>query len=443
MSNLVTPNNIQKLQKAFHAKAKAEHEYRFYALYDKIYRMDILSFAYACCKANKGAAGVDGQTFKDIETYGKEKWLMELAIAIQERTYKPEAVRRVYIPKPDGKKRPLGIACISDRVCQMATMLVLEPIFEADLQPEQYAYRAGKNALDAVNHVHRLLNTEYTDVVDADLVGYFDNIPHVELMKSITRRITDGSVLHLIKMWLTAPVEETDERNHKHRTTQNLDNKLGVMQGSPISPLFSNVYMRRFILGWKALGFQEKFKALIVNYADDLVICCKNKASEEALNAMRQLMERLKLQVNEEKTHTCNIAKESINFLGYTLGLNHSSKTGKTYIGSRPSKKSVAKVIASISEATDPKKYTLEAKKVVEDINSKLAGWSNYFKLGAVSKAYKAIDRHTKTRLRRWLCKKHKKKIGGYKCYPDRYLYEELGLIELPKLTKGLSWAKA
>ncbi len=443
MSNLVTPNNIQKLQRAFHAKAKAEPEYRFYALYDKIYRIDILSFAYACCKANKGAAGVDGQTFEDIEEYGREKWLGELVVAIKERTYKPEAMRRVYIPKPDGKKRPLGIACISDRVCQMATMLVLEPIFEADLQPEQYAYRAGKNAQDAVNHVHRLLNTGYTDVVDADLVGYFNNIPHVELMKSITRRIADGSVLHLIKMWLIAPVEETDERNHKHRTTQNRDNKLGIMQGSPISPLFSNVYMRRFILGWKTLGFQKKFKALIVNYADDLVICCKNKTSEEALNAMRQLMERLKLQVNEEKTHTCNIAKESINFLGYTLGLNHSTKTGKTYIGSCPSKKSVAKVIASISEATDTKKYTLEAKKVVEDINSKLAGWSNYFKLGAVSKAYKAIDEHTKTRLRRWLCKKHKKKTRGYKCYSDRYLYEELGLIELPKLTKGLPWAKA
>ena len=156
MSNLVTPINIQRLQKALHAKAKAEPEYRFYALYDKIYRMDILAYAYACCKANKGAAGVDGQTFDNIEEYGQERWLGELAESIKEEAYKPEAVRRVYIPKPNGKKRPLGIACISDRVCQMATMLVLEPIFEADLQPEQYAYRVGKNALEAVNHVHRL-----------------------------------------------------------------------------------------------------------------------------------------------------------------------------------------------------------------------------------------------------------------------------------------------
>lgn len=443
MSNLVTPINVQKLQRVLHAKAKAEPEYRFYVLYDKIYRLDVLTYAYACCKANKGAAGVDGQTFDDIEEYGLERWLRELAIAIKEGKYKPEAIRRVYIPKPNGKKRPLGIACIIDRVCQMAAMLVLEPIFEADLQPEQYAYRVGKNALEAVNHVHRLLNTGYNEVVDADLRGYYDNIPHVELMKSITRRIIDRSLLHLIKMWLNVPVEERDERGHKHRTTRNRDNKLGVSQGSPISPLLSNLYMRRFILGWKRLGLEKKCKAHIVNYADDLVICCKKGGAEKALTAMKQLIERLKLQVNEEKTHICHIAKGSFDFLGYTLGLNHSTKTGRPYIGSRPSKKSVTKIIESISIVTDRRSYGLEAKVVVDSINRKLTGWSNYFKLGAVSKAYCAIDENTKTRLRRWLCKKHKKKTRGYECYSDRYLYEELGMIELPKRTKSLPWAKA
>jgi RNA-directed DNA polymerase len=443
LSNLVTPINIQRLQKALHVKAKAEPEYRFYALYDKIYRMDILTYAYACCKANKGAAGVDGQTFDDVEEYGKERWLGELAESLKEETYKPEAVRRVYIPKSNGKKRPLGIACISDRVRQMATMLVLEPIFEADLQPEQYAYRAGKNALEAVNHVHRLLNTGYHEVVDADLTGYFDNIPHAELMKSMARRITDKRVLHLIKMWLHTPVEEVDQRGNKHRTTQNRDNKVGIMQGSPISPLLSNVYMRRFILGWKKLGLENKLRARIVNYADDLVICCKYGGASKALTEMRQLMERLKLQVNEEKTHICRVGEGSFDFLGYTLGLQHSTKTGRIYIGSRPSKKSVAKIIESISLETDKRSYGLEAKILVGNINSKLAGWSNYFKLGAVSKAYNAIDEHTRTRLRRWLCKKHKEKIRGYERFPNRYLYEELGMIELPKRTKGLPWAKA
>ena len=201
--------------------------------------------------------------------------------------------------------------------------------------------------------------------------------------------------------------------------------------------------MRRFIIGWKKLGLESKLKAPIVNYADDLVICCKHGHAPEALNEMRQLMERLKLQVNEEKTHICQLGKGSFDFLGYTLGLNHSTKTGRAYIGSRPSKKSVAKIIESISLATDRRNYSLEARILVEVINSKLAGWGNYFKLGAVSKAYCAIDEHTKTRLRRWLCKKHKEKTRGYERFPDRYLYEVLGLIELPKLTKSLPWAKA
>jgi hypothetical protein len=241
LGNLETPPSVRKLQTALHAKAKAEPEYRFYLLYDKVYRADILSFAYARCKANGGAAGVDGQTFEDIEAYGSQDrdsedrknpdietdwnpWLGELAQELREKTYRPQAVRRVYIPKPNSKKmRPLGIATIRDRVVQTAAMLVLEPIFEADLQPEQYAYRAGMNALDAVRTVHRLINTGHTAVVDADLRGYFDEIPHGPLMKSVARRITDRQVLHLIKMWIEAPVEETDDRGRKHRTTRNRD----------------------------------------------------------------------------------------------------------------------------------------------------------------------------------------------------------------------------
>jgi len=255
LGNLETPPSVRKLQTALHAKAKAEPEYRFYLLYDKVYRADILSFAYARCKANGGAAGVDGQTFEDIEAYGSQDrdsedrknpdietdwnpWLGELAQELREKTYRPQAVRRVYIPKPNSKKmRPLGIATIRDRVVQTAAMLVLEPIFEADLQPEQYAYRAGMNALDAVKTVHRLINTGHTAVVDADLRGYFDEIPHGPLMKSVARRITDRQVLHLIKMWIEAPVEETDDRGRKHRTTRNRDEHRGIPQGSPMTPL--------------------------------------------------------------------------------------------------------------------------------------------------------------------------------------------------------------
>jgi group II intron reverse transcriptase/maturase len=256
------------LQTALHDKAKGSPKFRFYALYDKVYRQDVLVFAYDCCKANGGAPGVDGQTFEDIGEYGVGKWLDELAQELKSRTYRPQPVRRVYIPKPDRKQRPLGVPAIKDRVAQTAAMLVLEPIFEADLQPEQYAYRADRSALDAVGHVHKLLNTGHGQIVDADLSGYFDSIPHSDLLKSVARRVVDGAILHLIKMWLEAPVEETDEKGNKHRSTRNRDEGKGTPQGAPISPLLSNLYMRRFVLGWKKLGHEKRLAAYIVNYAD-------------------------------------------------------------------------------------------------------------------------------------------------------------------------------
>src|SRR5215831_1496843 len=228
--SLATPVSIQKLQTALHAKAKESPDFRFYALYDKVYRKDVLAYAYERCEANGGAAGVDEQTFEDIEQHGKERWLDELTQELKSRTYQPQPVRRVYIPKPDGKQRPLGIPTIRDRVVQTAAVLVLEPIFEADLPSEQYAYRTDRSALDAVQHVHKLINTGHGQIVDADLSSYFDSVPHAELMKSVARRVVDGAMLHLIKMWLEAPVEETDERGNKRRSTRNRDEGRGSPQ---------------------------------------------------------------------------------------------------------------------------------------------------------------------------------------------------------------------
>jgi RNA-directed DNA polymerase len=324
LGNLSTPKSVQKLQKALHAKAKAEAGYRFYALYDKISREDILVHAYAQCRSNKGAPGVDGQEFADIETYGVQRWLGELALALRQETYRPAPIRRVFIPKANGKLRPLGISTLRDRVCMTAAMLVLEPIFEADLPPEQYAYRPGRNAQQAVVEVGALLDHGHPEVVDADLADYFGSIPHAELVKSVTRRIVDRRVLHLIRMWLECPVEETDDRGRKTRTTEARDNRRGIPQGSPISPLLANLYMRRFVLGWKKLGLERSLGSRIVTYADDLVILCRRGKAAEALRRLREIMGKLKLTVNEEKTRICKVPEGKFDFLGHTFGRMYS-----------------------------------------------------------------------------------------------------------------------
>ncbi len=443
LGNLATPESVQRLQTALHAKAKGEPGFRFYALYDKTYRQDVLEHAYACCRANKGAAGVDGLTFEAVEAYGRERWIGELAQQLREESYRPEAVRRVFIPKPNGKQRPLGIPRLADRVCQMAAMLVLEPIFEADMPSEQYAYRQNRSAHDAVRRVHWLLTGGHSNVVDADLAGYFDTIPHAELMKSVARRIVDKRVLRLLRMWLDAPVEERDERGRKNCTTINRDTRQGIPQGSPISPLLSNLYMRRFILGWKLTGAEQRLGAQIVNYADDLVICCKGNNAVRTLETMRRMMGQLKLTVNEEKTRTCRMPEEEFDFLGYTFGQRHAAKTRRPYIAAWPSRKSIQRMTEAVRIQTGRNMDWMDAGEMVKCLNQKLGGWANYFKLGPVTKAYRFLDKYTTTRLRRWLCKKHKQSSGGFTRYPDEFFHEQMGLICLPQLPQSLPWAKA
>jgi RNA-directed DNA polymerase len=441
--SLATPESVQKLQAALHDKAKRSPDFRFYALYDKVYRKDVLAFAYACSKANGGAAGVDGQTFEDIASYGVERWLDELTQELKNRTYRPLPVRRVYIPKADGKtQRPLGVPAIRDRVPMMAAVLVLDPIFEVDLQPEQYAYRRDRSALDAVRHVHKLINNGHVEIVDADLTAYFDTLPHAELLRSVARRIVDGAMLHLVKMWLTAPVEETDERGRKHRNTRNRDEGRGSPQGSPISPLLSNLYMRRFVLGWKRLGYEDRRGAYIVAYADDLVICCRNRAIE-ALANMQVMMTKLRLTVNDAKTRVAKLPEERFDFLGYSFGRCYSPKTGRPYLGTVPAKKRVKRICKAISDETRRGTTQLDHMTVVRKLNQMMNGWANYFCLGPVSKAYRAVDQHARKRLRRWLCTKHKVAWPATKKFSDASLHDRFGLIRLSARTRSFSWANS
>src|SRR3712207_5795050 len=269
--SLTTPETVRTLQRKLYRKAKAEPAFRFYRLYDKIYRRDILGHAYLRARANAGAPGVDGESFAAIEASGVEAWLAGLETELRTKTYQPQPVRRVMIPKPGGGERPLGIPTIRDRVVQTAAKLVLEPIFEADLEPTAYGYRPGRSGIDAVKAVHRWLCQGFTDVVDADLSKYFDTIPHEALLRSVAARIVDRHVLRLIKLWLKTPVEETDPEGRR-RMSGGKQSTCGTPQGGVISPLLANRYMNRFLRHWRYQGRGEAFRAHVVNYADDFVI---------------------------------------------------------------------------------------------------------------------------------------------------------------------------
>jgi len=325
----------------------------------------------------------------------------------------------------------------------MAVVRVLEPIVEADLEPEQHAYRTGRSAHDAVRAVHGLVRRGHAEVVEADLSGYFDSIPHAQLMRSVARRVSDRHVLALVKQWLVAPVEESDGRGGWRRTTEAKDAKRGIPQGAPLSPLLSNLYMRRFVLGWKVLGHERRLGAHIVNYADDFVICCRRGQAQAAMDVMRSMMERLELTVNESKSGIRRIGHESVEFLGYTIGRCYSRQTGRAYVGTRPSKRSVRRAVKAVSALTARRTERWETGALVGRLNRMLTGWGRYFCLGPVSPAYRAVDAHTRRRLRRWLWVKHKRRGGAARRYSDELLYDTLGLVRLERTTRNLPWAKA
>ena len=432
--SLATPTAIRTLQRKLYRKAKAEPAFRFYLLYDKIYREDILRHAYALARANAGAPGRDGMTFAQIEASGLERWLAGLREELVSKTYRPDPVRRVSIPKPDGGERPLGIPTIRDRVAQTAAKLVLEPIFEADFEDNTYGYRPARGAVDAVKEVHRLICRGYTDVVDADLSRYFDSIPHNELLKSVARRVADGAVLRLIKLWLKAPIEER-RGDGTRRMSGGKGNTRGTPQGGVASPMLANIYMNRFLKHWRLTARDKAFCAHVVSYADDFVILSSGYASE-ALAWTKAVMTRLGLTINELKTSVKDARTESFDFLGYTFGPHRYRKDGHWYLGASPSKKSVQQLKTKVGELLVPGNQGTWPT-VRDQLNRLLRGWSAYFSYGTRLSAYRAIDNHVYDHVRHFLVRRHKVRGRGTRRFSREHVFGELGVLHLRRVHLG------
>jgi len=434
--SLKTPEKIRRLQRKLYIKAKEEPGFRFYQLYDKVYREDIVKHAYRLVRMNQGAPGVDGVTFRDIEMEGLGEWIEGLRKELLEKTYRPQPVRRVMIPKPGGGERPLGIPTIRDRVVQTAAKLVLEPIFEADFEDSSYGYRPNRSAQDAVRKVHRALCEGYTEVVDADVAKYFDTIPHHELMQSVARRIVDRQMLKMIKAWLKVPVEEEDEQG-RPRMTGGKKSKRGIPQGGVISPLLANIYMHRYLRAWRQRGKANQYKARLINYADDFVILSRGQA-EGALQWTRWVMENIGLSLNEAKTCVRDARRESFDFLGYTFGPEWYRKDGHWYLAAKPSKRAVQCLKGHIREIVH-RGNQRPWPEVATRLNGTLRGWAQYFSYGTRLMAYRAIDNFVYDHVRHFLRRRHKVPTRGTRYFPDEKVFGELGVLRLRILHVGPS----
>jgi RNA-directed DNA polymerase len=431
---LTTPEVIRTLQRKLYAKAKQEPAYRFYALYDKVWRADTLMFAYRLVRANKGSPGIDGADFEDIEqTIGIDTFLLELAQDLKDKTYQPSPVRRVMIPKADGSLRPLGIPTIRDRVAQMAVKLIIEPIFEADFCPNSYGFRPKKSAHDAVDEIAKSLHYGYTHVIDADLSKYFDSIPHAKLLAVVAERIVDGAILHLIKQWLKAPVIEEDKDGTKRNVGGGKTNSIGTPQGGVISPLLANCYLHLLDRIWDRHQLDKKLGARIVRYADDFVVLCKGSV-DAPLARIRHILDRLDLTLNESKTHIVDARQDSFNFLGFEIKVSKSWKSGKRYAHVCPAPKSLAKIKERVTRLTARERTTIPLEDIVGSVNATLRGWVNYFHYRNSSHVLEKVRSHAEQRVRTHLMKRHKIKDRGTGIwrYPGPHLYTRYGLYKVP-----------
>lgn len=439
MTLSLEPDRVERLRKKLYEKAKREPDFRFYTLYDKVCWAETLERAYRKAKANAGAAGVDGLKFTDVEAYGVERWLAELRQELVEETYRPQAVRRALIPKPGGGERPLGIPVIRDRVVQTAVVLILEPIFEADFEDNAYAYRPERSAQDALAEVRQRLYEGQRHVVDADVTKYFDTLPHAELLQSVARRVADGKILHLIKLWLKSPVEERDEGGNR-RMTGGKKSKCGTPQGGVISPLLANIYITRLLRHWRKTGASQRL-GQIVSYADDFVILCGSRQqAEKSLTLVTHWLGKLGLTINPAKTRLCR-AGEPFDFLGYTFGVARHNRTGRLLCSAWPSKKAQKRLkekINALLHRGNPTPWP----ELRSRLNRLLTGWAQYFSFGYFQAAHQAVRWHIGGRVRRFLRRRHKLPRGTGR-FGFAEVYGKLGVIDLRQLRRQRSPAHA
>lgn len=431
-SGIATPERIRELQRGLYRKAKQDKTYRFYSLYDKVYRADLLRHAYTLVRANKGAPGVDGVTFEALECEedGVGKFLRALAEELRTETYRPDPVRRVYIPKPDGTRRPLGIPTIRDRVVQAAVKVVLEPIFEADFEEYSYGFRPKRDAHQAVQDITRNLLRGRSEVLDCDLAQYFDSIPHDRLLKVVARRVVDGNILKLVTMWLKAPVV-TEREGGKTEVGGGKRSTRGTPQGGVLSPLLANIYLHELDQHWREQRLEARLNARLVRYADDVVVLCRDRA-EAAMREVREVIDRLGLTLNEAKTRRVEVWKEACVFLGFEIRMRRSPRTGRAFPMVRPSRKAMRRIRQTIKERTTRSHFARSPADVIADLNVRVRGWVQYYHFGNCTADFNTLRRYLADRVRNFLRRRKGRQPWVYEGHTDQLLHDRYGLYRIP-----------